>query len=152
MFNNQLKGQRSELVHINKYLSFVITKSPQEINDKSEFRIIFHMKNISKKEISIEKPSCFGVNIMPFLSDSDGRPLPVQFRLKANCKGERYKVLPSETYEEAFIYDLHKCFDFSKQGTYFLKFEYYGNIYNTNGQRITLVDPLTSNVLKININ
>lgn len=148
-YSNKINDQGSKLVHLDRYLSFEITKKFQEFDSEREFWIILHLKNITTKEIYIDKPICFGTNIFPFLNDSDGKSLQMQFRIRANCEGEIQKVLPSETYEESFLYDLHKCFDFTKQGTYYLKFDYSGIIYDANRKRLTLDNQLTSNVLEI---
>ena len=150
-FDSHISDQSKGLIHIDKYLSFVIAKSHQEIDKESKIQIILQLKNISGVEIYLSKPNCLGVYIMPFLYDSDGRLLPMLFRIKVNCKEEKYNLFPNATYEETFLYDLNKCFDFSNRGKYFLKFEYFGNVYDKNGQKLTHNEPLTSNTLEIDI-
>lgn len=127
------------------YLNFTISLNGNEIE--------LHLQNIAEESIVANPPKCFGVNVMPFLFNSDNNPVSVKFVIKAFCNAKPIVLSPNETYNEKFMYNLEQCYDLKSGEKYTLYFKYYGNVLQKNGnaERIITSDmPLRSNIVEIN--
>jgi hypothetical protein len=131
-----------------RLLSFSIAlERPQDLAGLTLVR--FKFTNIFTQDIYLEEPDCFGVNVMPFATDSLGRPLDVLYRIRAHCEDNRHALRPSDSFSTVFHYPVEQCFDLSSAGLYHLYFAYRGHVYDSAGRGISTDTDLLSNVVEI---
>lgn len=119
-----------------KFVEFSI-ELRERFSSRENVKVKLNFKNISSVKIAISEPTCIGINIMPFLQDSLGALLPMQFRIKPFCPEKLKRLSPGELFSTVLEYSLSEFYDLSNPGSYQLHFEYRGNIFGVDEKKIS---------------